>query len=134
MNFCKKAILVGVVALTVGTFVEGYAYDPIRKFGRGISNAAFGALEIPITVYDVNFDEGGIAAVTYGTFKGIARFIAREFVGVTEIVTFPMPLPGCPDDPRDAGWGTGPIMNPEWVVDTEHNAYNVVYQKTATMD
>lgn len=134
MNLCKKAILVGIVAIAAMAFVDGYAYDPIRKFGRGISNVAFGVLEIPIRAYDVNFDEGGIASVTYGVLKGVAYFVAREVVGVTEIVTFPVPLPGTPDDTNDVGWGTGPIMQPEWIVDTDHNAYNIVYQKTATMD
>jgi putative exosortase-associated protein (TIGR04073 family) len=134
MNLSKKAILAGIVALTATAFIEGYAYDPIRKFGRGISNVAFGVLEIPIRAYDVNFEEGGIASVTYGTLKGIAYFVARECVGVVEIVTFPIPLPGTPDDPHDVGWGTGPIMQPEWIVDTDHNAYNIVYQKSSTMD
>ena len=134
MNFCKQAILAGIVAITVGAFAEGYAYDPIRKLGRGISNAAFGVLEIPIRAYDVNYEEGGIASVTYGALKGVAYFVAREFVGVTEIITFPVPLPGTPDDIHDAGWGTGPIMMPEWIVDTDHNAYNIVYQKSSTME
>ena len=134
MNLCKQAILAGVVAITVSLFVQGYAYDPLRKLGRGITNAGLGVLEIPIRIYDVNYEEGGIAAWTYGTFKGIGYFVARECVGVVEIVTFPMPLPGTPDDPHDTGWGTGPIMEPEWIIDTEHDAYNVVYQKSSTME
>jgi len=134
MNLCKKAVLLGVVAIMASVFVEGYAYDPIRKFGRGISNAAFGVLEIPIRIYDTNFEEGGIAAWTYGTLKGVSYFVGREVIGVVEIVTFPMPLPGCPDDPHDVGWGTGPIMQPEWIIDSDHNAYNIVYQKSSTME
>lgn len=139
MKFWKKAVLLGVVALSVGSVSEalaegGVGDGPVRKFGRGISNAAFGALELPVTVYDMNFEEGGIAACTYGVLKGVCRVVGREVVGVVEIITFPMPLPGCPDDSRDAGWGYGSMMDPEWIIDTDHNAYNIVYQKTSTMD
>jgi len=134
MNLCKKAILLGVFALALGIFTEGYAYDPARKLGRGLTNAGLGMLEVPLKIYDVNQDEGGIAACTYGVFKGLGYGIARECVGVLDTATFMMPLPGCPDDPNDAGWGTGPIMQPEWIIDTEHNAYNIVYQNTALVE
>ena len=104
------------------------AGNPARKLGRGICNAAIGALEIPMKIYDVNQEEGGFAAVTYGTFLGIGYFVAREVIGITEIITFLMPLPGCKDDPREDGWGYGPIMRPEWVVDEQHDIYNIIYQ------
>ena len=39
-----------------------------------------------------------------------------------------MPLPGCMDDPREEGWGYGAIMYPEWVVDEQHDIYNIIYQ------
>lgn len=109
---------------------ESFAGNPIRKLGRGVANAAFCPLEVPLQVYDVNKEEGGISAVTYGVFKGIAYCVARAGVGVIDIVTCPMPLPGCPDDPRDEGWGYGAIMRPEWIIDPEHNAYNIFYQDT----
>lgn len=102
--------------------------NPARKLGRGICNVGLGALEIPIKIYDVNAEEGGVAAVTYGTFLGIGFTVARICVGVTEIITFLMPLPGCKDDPREDGWGYGPVMYPEWVVDHEHDIYNIIYQ------
>ena len=104
------------------------AGDPARKLGRGISNLGLGALEIPMKVYDVNQEEGGVAALTYGVFLGLGYTIAREFVGLTEVVTFLVPLPGCTDDPHESGWGYGPIMYPEWVVDQDHDIYNVIYQ------
>lgn len=102
--------------------------NPARKLGRGIVNLGLGALELPIKIYDVNREEGGLAAVTYGTFLGIGFTVARVCVGITEIVTFLMPLPGCADDPREDAWGYGPIMYPEWVVDQEHDIYNIIYQ------
>ena len=101
---------------------------PIRKLSRGIANVGLGALEIPITIIDVNDEEGGFAAVTYGLLKGVSYCIAREAVGIVEIVTFLIPLPGTTGDDRDDDrWGYGPIMEPEWIVDPEHDYYNFVY-------
>ena len=130
---CKLAIVLAVLG---GVFFSGSltAGNPIRKFARGISNIGFGALEIPICVYDTNQEEGGIAACTYGVFMGIALFVAREGVGITDVVTFLMPLPGCTDDIYEEGWGYGPMMRPEWIVDPAHNAFNIFYQDTAMVN
>ena len=74
---------------------------------------------------------GGIAGITYGPLKGVAYCIAREVVGVIDIVTFPVPLPDCPEDPEGFGAGYGPIMRPAWVVDIEHNAFNFVFDDSS---
>lgn len=131
----RKTILASAIltVITVGASISPAAADetwvmkPIEKLSRGIANVAFGPLEILMKGYDVTQDMGGIAGLTYGPLKGIAYTVAREVVGVTDIVTFPFPLPGCPNDPNDAGWGYGPIMRPAWVVDIEHNWGDFVY-------
>jgi putative exosortase-associated protein (TIGR04073 family) len=127
MTRMKKFICLVAAALVVST-INVQAGDPFRKLGRGIVNVGFGVLEIPIKVYDVNKEEGGLAAVSYGTLKGIGYFVAREVVGVVEIVTFPIPMPGATDNPNDSGWGYGPWMEPEFVVGPGHDIYNIVYQ------
>jgi putative exosortase-associated protein (TIGR04073 family) len=130
----KKTLLTAALLTTVGFMglnlraSEGDGeLPPIRKLSRGISNVAFGALEVVMKMEDTNFEEGGIASVTYGALKGVSYFIAREVVGVVEIVTFLIPFPGATDEPRESGWGYGPIMRPEWVVDHEHDWYNVIF-------
>ena len=128
MNYSKTIFASMVIAVAMLVSVDVVAGNPAKKLGRGISNVALGALEIPIKMYDINHEEGGIASVTYGVFLGIGYFVAREVVGITEIVTFFMPLAGCKDDPREEGWGYGPIMYPEWVVDNDHDIWNIVYQ------
>ena len=45
---------------------------PLEKLGRGISNVAFGAFEIPKQMHYVNNRAGGIAGLTYGTLRGLA--------------------------------------------------------------
>ncbi len=133
MKLSKKFLLTGLLICATFVPMSCPAVDvdtesgPLEKLGRGVANVAFGPLEILIRPYDVNKDKGAIAALTYGVFKGIAYVIARECVGVLDILTFPMPLPGCTDDPLDVGWGYGPMLRPAWVVDTDHNAYNFFY-------
>ena len=61
---------------------------PTRKLGRGISNVVFGVVEIPISMISVNREYGGAAGITWGTLRGVKRFVLREVVGVYEICTF----------------------------------------------
>ena len=107
---------------------------PLTKLGRGIANVAFGPLELLKQPYDVNQNMGAIPALTYGVLRGVCFTIARVVVGVTDIITFPSPLPGCKDDPEDYGWGYGPIMRPAWVMDLEHNPYGFFYNNSVVAD
>ena len=74
--------------------------EPVNQLGRGVTNVVCGALEIPLSMHEVDQEKGGFAAVTAGFAQGCWRFLTREGVGLLEIVTFPM------------GWG--PIIEPEF--------------------
>ena len=102
-----------------------------EKLGRGIVNVGFGPLELLIRPYDVANDKGALAALSYGVLRGVFFTVAREILGVVDIVTFFMPLPGATWDPNDAGWGYGPYLRPAWVVDIDHNAFNFFYREQA---
>jgi len=104
-----------------------------EKLGRGIVNVGFGPLELLIRPYDVANDKGALAALSYGVLRGVFFTVAREILGVVDIVTFFMPLPGATWDPNDAGWGYGPYLRPAWVVDVEHNAFNFFYNEQAVV-
>ncbi len=127
MRYCKAIVALAAVAIIMLAPMNAQA-NPLRKLGRGICNVALGVLEVPVKIYDVNQEEGGLAAVTYGALLGLSYCVAREVVGVTEVITFFVPLPGCKEDPREEGWGYGAIMRPEWVIDERHDIYNIVYQ------
>lgn len=73
----------------------------LRKLGRGLSNIATGVLEIPRNVRAVQVEQGDMAAVTYGTARGLWRTGVRSVVGVVEVITFPVP--------------TTPIVEPEFL-------------------
>ena len=64
---------------------------PTRKLGRGISNVAFGVIEIPYTVGVVNATEGNSAAAGYGVILGVHRFLRRLGSGLYDIATHPAP-------------------------------------------
>jgi len=133
MKKLGKMFLMGAVStlMMAASFDAGamsYEDNPARKLGRGITNAALGILEVPVKIADVNEEDGGIAGVTYGTILGISYFIAREVVGVAEIITFPFALPGCDVELDGNGWGYGPLMNPEFIIDADHDLFNVVHQ------
>ena len=138
----KKIVLSAMLLFTVGTAVELSAQESatpvivdqiIRKLGRGISNTAFGALEFPVIWYQVNFEEGGLAACTYGILRGVVGVVIREVVGVVEIITFPIPFPGCSSMPESPAWGYGPILQPEWVITPAQDKYNFIYPNQDTL-
>ena len=105
-----------------------------RKLGRGIVGVGFGALEIPIKVMEVNFEHGSLPAISWGVLEGIGWFVAREVVGVIDIATFLTPLPGCTFNKNIEGWGYGPIMEREWIITPETNAYGFFYTSNRTME
>ena len=104
---------------------------PVMKLSRGIANVAFSPLELPMKWWDTTNEMGGIAGLTYGTLKGVCFILARIGVGVVDVVTFPFPLPNCPEDPSGYGSGYGPILTPAWVVDIDHDWQNFVYREEA---
>lgn len=128
-KFLMAAALVATVFCSFQVKAEDCVIDSmLMKLGRGVANVAFGPLELLIRPYDVSQEEGMVPALTYGVFKGVAFTVAREVVGVVDIITFPFPLPGCTEDDIPAEWGYGPMLRPAWVVDREHNAYNFFFR------
>ncbi len=66
-------------------------HGKLRKLGRGMSNIITGALEVPLNIIEINKIDGGVAALTFGTTRGIWRFMVRSFfVGPWEVITFPV--------------------------------------------
>ena len=134
VTLCILGTAVPVMAQESETPMDNVVMEMTRKLGRGITNAGFGVLELPLKMYEVNFEEGGFAACTYGVFYGLYFVLKREIVGVIDIATFLVPLPDCRQDPNEAGWGYGPLMRPEWIITPDKNYYNFVYPSTKTIN
>lgn len=69
-----------------------YMADMASQFGRGLVNIVTSPAEIPCTMSDDIQSQGGVGAVT-GLGKGLAFFVRRVVVGVSELGTFFMPAP-----------------------------------------
>ena len=75
--------------------------NKLRKLGRGVANVLTGVIEVPKNIYEVEKNDGGFAAVTYGAARGAWRFVVRSaFVGPWEVLTFPT--------------STEPVVEPEF--------------------
>jgi putative exosortase-associated protein (TIGR04073 family) len=66
-----------------------------RKLGRGLNNSTeiFRGGEIRRTVEQSAMYDGADVAYTTGMMRGFTRTMARTFVGISEVVTFPFPTP-----------------------------------------
>ena len=67
-------------------------YDNHRKFGRGISNMAYGFTELPHTLAMVNAEDGNAAALSIGVLAGVRRSLERFGMGVFEVATHPFAI------------------------------------------
>lgn len=66
----------------------------LDKLGRGVTNTAFGVVEIPKQTVKRAIDTGCSSNYISGFLVGIGYFVLRELAGIYEILTFPIPVPG----------------------------------------
>jgi len=64
-----------------------------RKFGRGLAGVTLGVLEIPGNIVQEGRTNGALSAATVGLAMGLGKFVAREVIGVYELLTTPFPIP-----------------------------------------
>ena len=92
------------LVLMVGIAPASAEDNAFTKFGRGMSNIVISPGEFytqPIMMTENN----SVSTAMFGGFlKGGAMFLAREAVGIFEVLTFPFPNP--------KGKGFGPIIQP----------------------
>jgi putative exosortase-associated protein (TIGR04073 family) len=69
------------------------AQTAARKFGRGLAGMAAGVLELPGNTVAETEKQGAAAGVPIGVAKGLGMIVARELVGVYEVVSAPFPIP-----------------------------------------
>ena len=109
----KKTAVIIISLIIISLFIiqtTSFAQNNmLRKLGRGCANVVTGAIEVPKAIQETFYDEGPVAAVSWGVVDGLYKFVARTVVGVYEIVTFPIPLPA----------GYAPIVEPEFLFSPE---------------
>jgi putative exosortase-associated protein (TIGR04073 family) len=67
-------------------------YGPTDKLSRGVANITTGVLALPGTIAQKT-EEDGASGVPVGIGMGLYHMVARELVGVYDLVTFPLPQP-----------------------------------------
>ncbi len=91
-NIMRTPLFLLSLLLTFTLLTAGCA-GPERKFGRGVNNlfeiVRIGDLRR--TIEQTAMTDGPDAAYTGGFVKGFNRSISRTFVGLYEVVTFPIP-------------------------------------------
>jgi len=105
----KKVLAGMMIAVMLLPAMAGTAaaYNAVDKLGRGVCNIITGWAEIPVQIMKETRDEGHVAAMTVGVFKGIFCAIGRTLGGVVEAVTFPVPAPS----------GYRSLIEPEFVLE-----------------
>ncbi len=91
----KRTILIGLMVLLLAVVfaTPGYCDGSLRKLGRGLCNIGTFPFELPLQVSRVNKNDGPMAGATYGVLKGIGMMGTRLFVGIYEVLTFPIAEP-----------------------------------------
>ncbi|OGW82597.1 MAG: hypothetical protein A3C47_03910 [Omnitrophica bacterium RIFCSPHIGHO2_02_FULL_51_18] len=84
---------------------EDYGSGAGKKLGRGLSNVAFGWLDLPKGVESVASEQNFLAAITWGPIHGAGQAVKRTLAGVYEVATFPFP--------------SEPIVKPEFVLESD---------------
>ncbi len=101
----KKILLgLGIAAIILlPAAPAGHAEDNrITKFGRGVANMTISLGEFYTQPVLMSVNHEAPIAVFGGLAKGGGMFLAREFVGLYEVLTFPFPMNN----------GYKPIINP----------------------
>jgi len=92
----KKYILglgAAVLVLISGTSPVLAKDDAFTKFGRGVANIVTAPGELYTQPWLLSKDHATSVAICGGILKGAALIVAREVVGVYEVLTFPFPIP-----------------------------------------
>jgi putative exosortase-associated protein (TIGR04073 family) len=104
----RTMILTAAAVLALSLGVPASADNAVDKLGRGLANVLTSPIEVVQGMSDVNEEHGMIAGATIGTLQGVVNLVKRAGVGLFEIVTFPIPIPG----------DYGPILTePEFFLD-----------------
>ncbi|MEW5980166.1 MAG: exosortase system-associated protein, TIGR04073 family [Acidobacteriota bacterium] len=102
---------IGAVALLILVLLSTMFAPPVSaetagdKALRGLANILTGVMAFPGEIYETWKKDGAAVGLTAGTARGLGMIVARELVGVFELLTSPVPWP-------DAGYR--PILKPAY--------------------
>jgi putative exosortase-associated protein (TIGR04073 family) len=90
----KKIVLAVILsALIVSAAQPAFCAGPLEKLGRGVSNIFTSPAEIPYRMTKSFNNSRFPEAAILGFSEGVAMMCFRLFIGVSEVLTFPVPVP-----------------------------------------
>lgn len=100
----KYLLTLGLVGCVLTSSIPAaFAEDnAFTKFGRGMANIVISPCELYAQPMLLSKTHEPSIAIFGGLFKGLSMLVAREIVGVYEVITSPIPVPK----------GYRPIINP----------------------
>jgi len=102
-----SALALGALLLPAVAGAEEEANTATRKLGRGLAGMTLGFLEVPGNIVQESRTNGVASGMTIGLAMGVGKLVARELVGVYEVVTAPFALPADYE----------PVLQPEFTWD-----------------
>lgn len=90
---CQPIIVAAAIACVCASTVTAQTEGAGDKLKRGLAGLFLGVVEVPATLCEETNREGAGIGLTVGWFKAAGNFLAREFVGLYEFVTFPIAFP-----------------------------------------
>ncbi|MBM3889105.1 MAG: exosortase system-associated protein, TIGR04073 family [Verrucomicrobia bacterium] len=94
MKLARPLLIVAVTAALLSVAATpATAEGPTDKLKRGLAGLFCGFVEVPGTLCEETRHEGPALGLTAGWFKCAGNFLAREFVGLYEFLTFPISWP-----------------------------------------
>ena len=106
----RRIANLAIIIILIGSLLSipspCFAQNMLRKLGRGVANVVTSPLELPKSIQEVFYEDGPVAAGTYGILEGAFKGIVRIAAGVYEVITFPIPFPADYE----------PIVEPEFLL------------------
>lgn len=91
---CLLLFLFSVITFAAEDTSTQSNFGPLRKLGRGIQNATIGGpFQLGKDIEDTYWEDGAVAAATFGAAKGVVKGVFRFCVGLYESFTFIIPGP-----------------------------------------
>ncbi|HYN37960.1 MAG TPA: exosortase system-associated protein, TIGR04073 family [Rhodospirillales bacterium] len=103
MRHLRRCVFAICVVAASSLIAEAHAPTAQEKLGRGLAAVACGFLEVPGNIVEQTEQRGAIG-VPIGLALGLGMFVARELVGLYEVLSSPFPAPA----------GYRPILEPEY--------------------
>lgn len=90
-NILAACVLSGALMTVPSAHADSYMTGFSNKVSQGLTNTAFGFIEIPKNIVNISNEQNIFVGTTWGLLRGTAHAVGRTLVGVAELVTSPIP-------------------------------------------